>query len=113
MGQELPVALLGDRGVGEVAGVVALIDAAQHELAAGDARRVAVEPEGEYGLGHLALGQERVPHRRHAVNGDGVEAKTKDTVELCVSCRVVSNRTHAIAHTRTHRHAWSGGGERT
>ncbi len=58
------------RAPGVLAPVVVRVDATERELAAGAARRVAVEPEGEDGLGHEALVQRVLERRPRAAHCD-------------------------------------------
>ena len=55
---------------GVLAGEVRLVHAAQHQLAAGRARRIAVQPEAEHGRRHQALVHRVLERRRRAAHRD-------------------------------------------
>ncbi len=95
----------GGRAPGVLAPVVVGVDAAERELAAGAARRVAVEPEGEDGLGHEALVQRVLERRPRAAHrnlreGQALQGFLHETCWpqpwhmqccICILCRVASH----------------------
>lgn len=78
---DLPVGLAAQRDLGELAGVVVLVDTTEHGLALGVLIVRVAEVEAEDGLIEQVLVKHAVERRDDAVHRDGVVAETHDTVE--------------------------------
>jgi hypothetical protein len=78
---DLPVSLAAEGNLGQLAGVVVLVDAAEQGLALSTLVVGVAEVEAEHGLIKKTLVNHAVERRDNAVHGDGVVAKTHDTVE--------------------------------
>jgi hypothetical protein len=79
---ELPVSLTGDIEVGEISSVVSLVNSSEDELTTNASIGVSVQPEGKCGGGDEVLSNHVVEHGNDAIDSDGLESKTEDTIEL-------------------------------
>ena len=78
---DLPVSLAAEGNLGQLAGVVVLVDTTEQGLALGTLIVGVAEVEAEDGLVEKTLVDHAVERRHNAVDGDGVIAKTHDAVE--------------------------------
>jgi hypothetical protein len=91
---ELPVSLLGKRGVGEITGVVSRIYTSKYQFSSLNCHarltkanlsrfrvHVPVQPKGKNGLRYNALREQVVPHWGHVVNRDRIERKSKNAIK--------------------------------
>lgn len=78
---DLPVGLAAEGNLGQLASVVVLVDTTEQGLALSTLVVGVAEVEAEDGLVEKTLVNHAVERRNNAVDGDGVIAKTHDTVE--------------------------------